>query len=85
MASMSASKCGVSSPFTRTMMVLPVLAGSPRRNFASSLRASPLRDSSTASSRSKDSASAGPLRAFSKSSGRLPGTKSLLLIRAAAR
>src|SRR5579862_346037 len=79
-AARSFSKCGVPRPFTRTMIVLPWSGASARRNFPSVPRASSFLDSSTASSRSNDRPSASLAIALAKSSGREPGTKSLLRI-----
>ena len=58
----------------------PDLLNSVFRAASKTRRASPLRDSSTASSRLKDSASASPAIALATNSGREPGTKSLLLM-----
>ncbi|MNX98070.1 hypothetical protein D3C86_1304600 [compost metagenome] len=80
-AARSASKCGVSSPFTRTISVLVLARVSAARSRPdSSARASPFFSSATASSRSKDSASASLASALAKNSGREPGTNSLLLM-----
>ena len=77
---MSASKCGDSSGLTRTTSNLRPVVPARSSQAATALRASALRGSATASSRSNESPSAGPASALSKSSGREPGTKSLLRI-----
>src|SRR5258708_1772564 len=78
-AARSASKCGVVSPFARTIRILVDATNSGDcRAWPTRRRASALPFSRTASSRSKDKASAWLARAFGKSSGREPGTNSLL-------
>src|SRR5690606_19626441 len=80
-AARSAAKYGLSSALTRTMVRLPVAAdGCTARKAATSARAPALRSSATASSRSKDTASATPAQALANRSGRPPGTNSLLRI-----
>src|ERR1700730_10448991 len=81
MACRSASKCGVDGALTRTIMSLRSAPGCRLlKNDATAARAAALRLSSTASSRSIEIASAWLATALANSSGREPGTNSLLRI-----
>jgi hypothetical protein len=75
----SAAKCVVVSALTRTMIALDVsLTAAECKNSATASRACVLRESTTASSKSMETASAAETMALPNNSGRDPGTNSLL-------